>query len=170
MTKLILLLSLSLLIAGCNKSSNVKPIVLTGSYVSYREVDTVYNAFNVADGIEYISIYSASGDSLYNYPGTASANNYFGPHSTNPGNAAAEGLITITFNSSNTATETEPSFVPTYITYNLKAGTFSDGLINVRERIIAINANTIELITNPTSVDNQPNTTGFMQAIYYRSQ
>jgi len=72
MNKLLFIFSLGLLISGCSKSSTVKPIVivLTGSYVSYKEIDTAYNAFNVADGIEYISIYTASGDTLYNYPGT----------------------------------------------------------------------------------------------------
>ena len=171
MKKLLLFISLVLIIlAGCSKSSSVKPIVLTGSYVSYKEIDTAYNAFNVADGIEYISIYTASGDTLYNYPGTANANNHYSPHNTNPGNAAAQAEEGITFNSSTTATLTETSFEPVSITYNLAAGTFSDYIMDERKRIVAIDANTVELITNPTSVDNQPNTTGFMQAVYYRKQ
>jgi len=172
MNKLLFIFSLGLLISGCSKSSTVKPIVivLTGSYVSYKEIDTAYNAFNVADGIEYISIYTASGDTLYNYPGTANANNHYSPHNTNPGNAAAQAEEGITFNSSTTATLTETSFEPMSITYNLAAGTFSDYIMDERKRIVAIDANTVELITNPTSVDNQPNTTGFMQAVYYRKQ
>lgn len=168
MKQLLYLVSLSLIFAGCSKTSSVKPsVVLTGSYVSYKEIDTVYNAFNVADGIESITIYSAYGDTLHNYPGTANANSYYNIPDNNP---AAQGQDTITFNSNSTATETEAHYVPTYITYNLKAGTFSDYILDERKRIVAIDANTVELITNPTSVDNQPNTTGFMVATYYRKQ
>lgn len=171
MKRLLFFISAALIVTGCSKSSTVKPtITLTGTYVSYRETDTSYNAFNVADGIEYIQIYTATGDTLYNYPGTANANSYFGPPATNPANGAADGQVTITFNSSNTATENEPHLVPTYITYNLKSGTFSDGRIGMRERIVAIDANNVELITNPISVDNQPNTSGYMTAIYFTKQ
>jgi hypothetical protein len=168
MRNLLFFISLALILAGCSKSSSVKPtIVLTGSYVSYREIDTLYNGLIVADGIESITIYSASGDTLHNYPGTANANSYYNIPDNNP---AAQGQDTLTFNSSSNATETEAHYVPTYITYNLKTGTFNDGRIGMRERIIAVNANTVEMITNPLSVNNQPNTTGFMVAIYYRKQ
>ncbi|TWI95976.1 hypothetical protein JN11_04251 [Mucilaginibacter frigoritolerans] len=168
MKKFLFFISLVLILAGCSKSSSVKPlIVLTGSYVSYREVDTLYKGLIVADGIETITIHSATGDTIYNYPGTVNANSYYNVPDNNP---AAEGQQDITFSSNSIATETETSFVPTTITYNLKTGTFNDGRSDMRERIVAINANTVEMITNQYLVDNQPNTTGVVVAVYYRKQ
>jgi hypothetical protein len=158
-----------LIFLGCSKSQTVKPkMVLTGTYVSYKEVDTLYTAFIVADGIETITVYIGSGDSVYNYPGTVYANS--GYTNTPSDNPAPMGGETITFNSSSTATLTRTAFVPTNITYDLNAGTFNDGHTDTRERIVVINANTVELITNPIMVDNQPNTSGFMTATYYRKQ
>jgi hypothetical protein len=170
MKKLLFFISLVLIIlAGCSKSSSVKPIVvLTGRYVSYKEVDTLYNALNVADGVETITVYIGSGDSIYNYPGTAYANN--GYTNTPSNNPAPMGGETITFDSSSTATLTRTAFVPTNITYDLNAGTFNDGQVNMRERIVAVNANIVELIANQELVNNQPNTTGVVIATYYRKQ
>ena len=158
-----------LIFLGCSKSQTVKPkMVLTGTYVSYKEVDTLYKGLNVADGIETITVYIGSGDSVYNYPGTGYANSgYTNTPSNNPAPAEQD---TITFNSSSTATVIRPPFVPTYITYDLNAGTFNDGLLNMRERIVAVNSNTVELITNQILVNNQPNTTGVVIATYYRKQ
>jgi hypothetical protein len=154
---------------GCSKSQTVKPkIVLTGTYVSYKEVDTLYTGLNVANGIATITVYVGTGDSVYNYPGTAYANS--GYTNTPSNNPAPMGGETITFNSSTTATLTRTAFVPTDITYDLNAGTFNDGQTNIRERIVVINANTVELITNPLMVNNQPNTSGFLTATYYRKQ
>jgi hypothetical protein len=168
MKKLLFFISVVLILAGCSKSSPVKPIQLTGRYISYREVDTSYNGFNVADGIWNITVYFAAGDSVYNYPGTVHANSGYSNTPTN--NAAAQGNDILTFTSNNTATETETSYEPIYISYNLEAGTFNDGQFNTRERIVVVDANTVELITNPKSINNQPNTSGFMAAIYFRKQ
>jgi hypothetical protein len=167
MKRILFFISLVLILAGCSKSPSVNPIVLTGRYISYKEVDTLYNGLMIADGIEYIRIYSATGDTIRNNPGTANANSYYNPPSYN---LAAEGQDDITFTSNSTATETEPYVVPITINYNLKAGTFNDGLIDMRERIVAINANIVELITNQELVDSQPNTTGVVVATYYKKQ
>jgi len=168
MNKLIIFISLGLMVVGCSKSSpnpNKTTIVLTGKYVSYREVDTLYNALMVADGINVISIYSAYGDTIRYNPGTASATtDYNFPDN----NTAAEGRDSLTFTSISTAIKTEPSFVPVTINYNLNAGTFSDGSYDERERIVAVDANTVELITSEIMVDGQPNTIGGPTAIYYR--
>ncbi|MBS1525333.1 MAG: hypothetical protein JST19_06780 [Bacteroidetes bacterium] len=168
MRKLLFITPLIILF-GCGKTTPVKPnIVLTGTYVSYREIDTMYTAFNPADGIESINVWYPSGDSVYNYPGTKNANSGFSNTITD--NAAANGQASITFNSTTTATMNQTSYVPVYITYDLKKGTYNDGRLNERERIIVVNSNTIELLTNPLSVDNQPNTSGYLTAIYFRKQ
>ncbi|HWD88349.1 MAG TPA: membrane lipoprotein lipid attachment site-containing protein [Mucilaginibacter sp.] len=169
MKRILFYFILALILAGCTKSQSVKPtVVLTGTYISYKEVDTLYKGLNVADGIETITVYIGSGDSVYNYPGTVYANS--GYTNTSSNNPAPMGGETITFTSSSTATLTRTAFVPTYITYDLKAGTFDDDLKNTRERIVVINPNTVELLTNPLMVDNQPNTSGFITATYYRKQ
>lgn len=169
MKKLLFIFLLVLIIAGCSKSSSLKPmVVLTGRYVSYKEVDTLYTALNVADGIETITVYVGSGDSVYNYPGTVYANS--GYTNTPSNDPAPMGGETITFNSSSTATVTRTAYAPTDITYDLNAGTFNDGHVNMRERIVAVNANTVELITNQVLVNNKPNTTGVVIATYYRKQ
>ena len=168
--KRLIFYSLTLLaLAACSKSSKVKPAInLTGTYVSYKEIDTLYNDLNPLDGVETITVYVGPGDSVYNYPGTVYANS--GYTNTPSNNPAPAGRDSITFNSSSTATVIRPPLIPTYITYDLKAGTFSDGLPNMRERIVVIDANTVELIANQVWVNSQPNTTGVVIATYYRKK
>jgi hypothetical protein len=175
MNKLLLFLSLGLMAAGCSKSSTNPSKTktstttgLTGTYVDFKSIDTVYNNQLVSDGIESITIKSAYGDTSYWYPGTANAKAYYNNiQNYNPKSATQD---TIKFTSSTTAYETNTFIDPLTFTYNLKAGTFNDGTTidgsTIIERIVQVNPTTIELIENEQS----GNLTGDVSANYYRKQ
>lgn len=165
MNKLLLLLSLGLIITGCSKSS-VSPIKgLSGTYVDYKSIDTAYSGQLIASDIQGISIQTTSGDTLMMYPGTANAKTYYNVGGYDPKSVTED---TLRFTSGNAAVETNADTdIPTIkFTYDLKAGTYNDGLANCRERIVRINSTTIEMISN----EQQGYLTGNVMAIYYRKQ
>ena len=141
---------------------------MTGTYISYKSIDTIYNNQLVADGIESITLKSAYGDTTYSNPGTANASvQYNNIKNYNP---AWETEDTVKFTSTTTALESSTYVSAVPFTYNLKAGTFNDGAIvdgsRIIERIVAVNATTVELIVNEQS----GSLTGDVNATYYRKQ
>ena len=178
MNKLFLFLFLGLLAAGCSKSSTTPNKTnssatggLSGTYVDYKSIDTVYNNQLVADGIESITLQSTYGDTTVFYPGTVNVKTYY----NNIGGYDPKSVTedTLRFNSNNTAVETNANTdIPAIkLTYDLKSGTFNDGAVTgssstVIERFVKVNSTTIELITNEKDGD----LTGNVVAIYYRKQ
>ena len=161
----LIILSLGSIFAGCSKSSSTSPTKstagLSGTYVSYKSIDTTYNNRQAADGIEIISLASIYGDTVYTNPGTS---NYLVEPIIQNDDPKTVFADTLRFSSSTAGSEHVFSVSPIPFTYNIATGAFHNNAdSNDHQQIIQLNATTIEFI----EFEQDGQTVGQVTARYY---
>jgi hypothetical protein len=148
MKQTLLLLFAIAIIAGCKKSAVTKSTNVTGlsgTYFSFKNIDTVYRDDKVSHGIREINVETTTGDTTYENPGTA--NYKILPNIIQNYNPSWVTSDTLTFTSNTAGIVREPSNSYPF-TYSLKTGNFNSGEpADVHNKLVQLNATTIEWIT-----------------------